>query len=90
MSEMEELVRLPDPLVQPLVHPVDLPDSRVVRLQRLYPKSVVKAPVSTVLVPRPQTAVVGGRPLAGVALLEWARTVIDTVLDTDRSTQQDS
>jgi len=62
--------------------PVDLPDSRVVRLQRLYPKSVVKAPVSTVLVPRPQTAVVGGRPLAGVALLEWARTVIDTVLDT--------
>ena len=34
------------------------------------------------LVPRPQTAVVGGRPLHGLALLEWARTVIDTVLDT--------
>jgi hypothetical protein len=28
MSEMEELVRLPDPLVQPLVHPVDLPETR--------------------------------------------------------------
>ena len=33
--------------------PVELPESRVVRLQRLYPKSIVKAPVKTVLVPRP-------------------------------------
>ncbi|WP_459972811.1 transcription-repair coupling factor [Nocardioides pyridinolyticus] len=61
--------------------PVDLPESRVVRLNRLYPKSIVKAPVQTVLVPRPQTAVVGGKPLNGIALLEWARQVIDTVLD---------
>ncbi len=61
--------------------PVTLPDSRVVRLQRLYPKSIVKPPVETLLVSRPQTAVVGGQPIAGVALLEWARTVIDTVID---------
>ncbi|HEY0948734.1 TRCF domain-containing protein, partial [Nocardioides sp.] len=61
--------------------PVDLPESRVVRLNRMYPKSIVKAPVSTVLVPRPQTAVVGGRPIAGIALLEWARQVIDAVID---------
>ena len=45
--------------------PVDLPDSRVVRLNRLYPKSIVKAPVSTILVPRPQTAGIGGQPIAG-------------------------
>ncbi len=61
--------------------PVDLPESRVVRLNRLYPKSIVKAPVSTILVPRPQTAVVGGRPITGIALLEWARQVIDAVID---------
>lgn len=61
--------------------PVDLPESRVVRLNRLYPRSIVKAPVQTVLVPRPQTAPVGGKPLSGIALLEWARQVIDTVLD---------
>jgi transcription-repair coupling factor (superfamily II helicase) len=61
--------------------PVDLPESRVVRLNRLYPRSIVKAQVGTLLVPRPQTAVIGGRPIDGVALLEWARTVIDTVLD---------
>lgn len=61
--------------------PVDLPESRVVRLNRVYPKSIVKAPVSTILVPRPQTAVVGGKPIAGIALLEWARGVIDTIID---------
>jgi transcription-repair coupling factor (superfamily II helicase) len=61
--------------------PVELPDSRVVRLNRIYPGSLVKAPVKTVLVPRPQTAVVGGRPIAGIALLEWARTVIDAIID---------
>ena len=58
-----------------------LPESRVVRLQRLYPRSIVKAPVETILVPRPQTAVVGGRPITGIALLEWARQVIDAVID---------
>ena len=61
--------------------PVDLPDSRVVRLNRLYPKSIVKAPVSTILVPRPMTAGIGGQPLSGIALLEWARQVIDSVID---------
>ena len=61
--------------------PVSLPESRVVRLQRLHPKSVVKPQVDTILVPRPQTAPVGGRPIAGIALLEWARKIIDAVID---------
>lgn len=61
--------------------PVELPDSRVVRLQRLYPKSIVKAPVSTILVPRPQSAGFPVQPVGGVALLEWARGVIDAVID---------
>ncbi|MGH3361078.1 MAG: transcription-repair coupling factor [Nocardioides sp.] len=61
--------------------PVSLPESRVVRLQRLHPRSVVKAAVDTVLVPRPSTPGAGSRPLAGIALLEWARAVIDDVLD---------
>ena len=64
--------------------PVSLPESRVVRLQRMYPKSIVKAPVETILVPRPQTAVVGGKPITGMALLEWARQVIDAVIDPPR------
>ncbi|WP_432476765.1 transcription-repair coupling factor [Nocardioides sp. GXQ0305] len=61
--------------------PVTLPESRVVRLQRLYPKSIVKTQLDTVLVPRPGTPGATGRPLEGVALLEWARTVIDSVID---------
>jgi transcription-repair coupling factor (superfamily II helicase) len=61
--------------------PVDLPESRQVRLQRLHPGALVKHATSTVLVPRPQTKVIGGRPIHGVALLEWARQVIDGVLD---------
>jgi transcription-repair coupling factor (superfamily II helicase) len=67
----------------------DLPESRLVRLNRLYPRSIVKSQIGTLLVPRPQTAAgsqaIGGRPIAGVALLEWARTVIDSVIDPDRA-----
>ena len=61
--------------------PVTLPESRVVRLQRLYPKSIVKAPVQTILVPRPHIGGVMGKPLDGIALLEWAHQVIDAVVD---------
>ncbi len=61
--------------------PVTLPESRVVRLNRLYPKSIVKAPVETILVPRPGTPGATGRPITGIALLEWARGVIDSVID---------
>ncbi len=57
--------------------PVSLPDSRVVRLGRLHPKSLVKAATSTVLVPRPG---LGVQALRDEALLEWAREVIDSVL----------
>ena len=43
--------------------PVDLPDSRQVRVQRLYPKTVLKPTVRTMLVPVPR-AVSGRRPSA--------------------------
>ncbi len=61
--------------------PVDLPDSAVVRLNRIYPKSLVKANLRTMLVPRPSTAVVAGQPIRDEALLTWAREVIDSVID---------
>lgn len=58
--------------------PVDLPESRTLRLQRVYPKSLVKTTTSTVLVPRPT---VPGGHLRDQELLDWARQVIDGVLD---------
>jgi transcription-repair coupling factor (superfamily II helicase) len=60
--------------------PVQFADSQRVRLQRLYPKSLVKDAVGTLLVPRPTTAVIGGKPLRDVELLAWARRVIDDIL----------
>jgi transcription-repair coupling factor (superfamily II helicase) len=41
--------------------PVDLPDSRQVRAQRLYPKTILKPAVRTMLVPVPRDAP-GARP----------------------------
>ncbi|MEV7428072.1 transcription-repair coupling factor [Nocardioides sp. NPDC092400] len=66
--------------------PVSLPESRVVRLNRMYPKSIVKPALDTILVPRPQTAVVGGKPIAGIALLQWAHGVIDAIIDPPETT----
>jgi len=61
--------------------PVVLPESRQVRLQRLYPKSLIKNTVDTILVPRPVSSGFPVKPLDGIALLEWARGVIDSVID---------
>ena len=49
--------------------PVELPDSRQVRVQRLYPKTVLKPTVRTMLVPVPKTAPIGGQPLRDTELL---------------------
>ncbi|WP_299052656.1 transcription-repair coupling factor [uncultured Nocardioides sp.] len=68
--------------------PVSLPESRAVRLQRLYPKSLLKTANDVLLVPRPQTKPVAGSPLSGPALLEWARSVLDTVVDPPSSEAQ--
>jgi transcription-repair coupling factor (superfamily II helicase) len=60
--------------------PVELPDSRSMRLSRLYPGSLVKPATRTILVPRPTTARVGGQPVRDTALLEWLRDLVDAVL----------
>ena len=62
-------------------HPVDLPDSRVVRLNRLHPKSLYKAPVRTMLVPRPQPSGFGAQPPRDEELLAWVRQVVDGIIE---------
>jgi transcription-repair coupling factor (superfamily II helicase) len=66
--------------------PVELPDSGRVRLTRLHPGSLVKAAVRTILVPRPSTARVAGTPLRDTELLDWARELIDTVIQPEAPT----
>ncbi|HEY1324156.1 MAG TPA: transcription-repair coupling factor, partial [Streptosporangiaceae bacterium] len=68
--------------------PVELPDSRQVRVQRLYPKTVLKPGVRTMLVPVPRAGS-GGRPGAAAApgspllrdreLLAWCGQLIEAV-----------
>jgi transcription-repair coupling factor (superfamily II helicase) len=60
--------------------PVTLRESQQLRLQRLYPGALVKSAVRTILVPKPTTARVGGRPLRDVELLHWCRDLVEAVL----------
>jgi transcription-repair coupling factor (superfamily II helicase) len=52
--------------------PVELPESKVMRLRRLYPKALYKTAVRTVSAPRPA--------LRDTALLDWARGLLDGVV----------
>ncbi|MCO5310074.1 MAG: transcription-repair coupling factor [Austwickia sp.] len=60
--------------------PVELPESRSMRLQRLYKGTVVKPAIRQILVPMPKTAPVGGRPLRDKAVLDWAAQLIREVM----------
>jgi transcription-repair coupling factor (superfamily II helicase) len=60
--------------------PVPLPDSKQLRLKRLYPEAVYKAAADQVSVPRPATRRVGGEPLRDTALLDWCAELITTIL----------
>jgi transcription-repair coupling factor (superfamily II helicase) len=60
--------------------PLQLPESRQLRLQRLYPGTLVKEAVRTILVPRPTTARVAGAPLRDTEVLRWASDLIEVVL----------
>lgn len=56
--------------------PVEPAESVQLRLKRLYPGTVLKPALRTVLVPFPTTARVGGRPLEGREFLAWARELL--------------
>ncbi|QIK84191.1 transcription-repair coupling factor [Sanguibacter sp. HDW7] len=60
--------------------PLELPESATLRLQRLYPGSMLKPAIRAVLVPFPTTARVGGQPLHGSAVLAWARQLVEAVV----------
>ncbi|WP_375431462.1 transcription-repair coupling factor [uncultured Friedmanniella sp.] len=59
--------------------PADLADSKRLRLQRLYPRSLVKETANFILVPRPMSATVGGPAVKDTELLAWCTKVINDV-----------
>ena len=58
---------------------VDLPESRQLRLSRMYPGSIIKA-TNLMLVPRPRTRDVPSSPVEGKDLLDWANAFLEAVL----------
>ncbi|MFI0788494.1 transcription-repair coupling factor [Streptomyces lydicus] len=60
--------------------PVELRESQELRLKRLYPRTVLKPATRQILVPRPTTGKIGGKPLVGRELLAWVGEFLTTVL----------
>jgi transcription-repair coupling factor (superfamily II helicase) len=61
-------------------HPVELPESRQLRLKRVHRGAVVKPAVRTVLVPAPREAKLGGGVLRDGDVIAWAAALIDNIL----------
>jgi transcription-repair coupling factor (superfamily II helicase) len=57
-------------------HPVELPESREIRLTRLHPGTLVKPAVRTIRVPRPSAGITGDADLVA-----WVRDVLDILAD---------
>ncbi|GAA1188048.1 transcription-repair coupling factor [Nesterenkonia xinjiangensis] len=57
----------------------ELPESRQMRLERMYPGSQIKSSISAVLIPRPATSRIGGQDLTDGALLEWLAQVFEAI-----------
>ncbi|MBZ4319020.1 transcription-repair coupling factor [Streptomyces huiliensis] len=60
--------------------PVELRESQELRLKRLYPRTVMKPANRQILVPRPATRPIGGKPLVGRELLAWTGEFLTTIL----------
>ncbi|MEA5456659.1 transcription-repair coupling factor [Sinomonas sp. JGH33] len=62
--------------------PADLPESKQMRLTRVYKGAQYKPALNAVLIPKPKSAPVGGRDLADKEILDWSDQVV-TALFTD-------
>ncbi|MET3951745.1 transcription-repair coupling factor [Arthrobacter sp. UYEF36] len=59
--------------------PAQLPESKLMRLTRMYPGAQSKPALDAVLIPKPKTARIGGRDLQDAEILEWANGVIRNI-----------
>lgn len=60
--------------------PVELPDSKALRLKRLYPGSIIKPALRQILVPTPTDNSIGENKIHDDALVQWVDTLIDTIV----------
>ncbi len=59
--------------------PVELADSAAMRVNRIYPGTIIKPALRQILVPAPTTARIGGSPLTGSDMLAWVRETVSVV-----------
>jgi transcription-repair coupling factor (superfamily II helicase) len=59
--------------------PADLPESKQMRLTRMYKGAQYKPALNAVLIPKPKTAPIGGRDLADGEILGWADQVVEAI-----------
>ncbi|WP_457972110.1 transcription-repair coupling factor [Arthrobacter sp. D1-17] len=59
--------------------PAQLPESKTMRLNRMYPGAQTKPALDAVLIPKPKTARIGGRDLQDAEILDWANGVIRNI-----------
>ncbi|WP_245827920.1 transcription-repair coupling factor [Sinomonas mesophila] len=59
--------------------PADLPESKVMRLTRMYKGAQFKPALNAVLVPKPKSAPIGGRDLVDGEILAWAGQVLEAI-----------
>jgi transcription-repair coupling factor (superfamily II helicase) len=61
--------------------PVELPESKVLRLNRLYPGSAIKPATRTIVVPRPKGALIGSaNQTSDIDLVEWVNTWVSSTV----------
>ncbi|GAA2521535.1 transcription-repair coupling factor [Rarobacter incanus] len=63
---------------------VELPESAGLRLKRLYPGTIIKPAVRTLMVPYPKQKKIGGGPIVGLELLAWAKELIESIIPLPR------
>lgn len=59
----------------------DLPASRQVRLERLYPGQQISQRLNSIFIPKPRTSPIGGRDLVDEEILEWAEKLLYAIFE---------
>jgi transcription-repair coupling factor (superfamily II helicase) len=60
--------------------PVELAESKALRLNRLYPGAVIKPATRTIVVPRPKDTLIGSASEgADIDLVEWVNTWVASI-----------
>ncbi|MBM6620408.1 transcription-repair coupling factor [Micrococcaceae bacterium RIT802] len=61
--------------------PASLPESKLLRMDRMYKGAQNKQALDAVLIPKPKTAPIGGRDLADAEILAWASGVLEALFE---------